>query len=265
MVRIWSLIVLAGCGRIGFDATAGGAGGNGDAAADAIRICAAPVGHDEDGDGVDDACDGCPHIADPEQVDSDGDGVDDICDPQPTIPKEHIAFFDPFTGPRAEWTFAGPSVTFSDDELQLDTLDNGWTGTLAIAPVDDRFELGAHFATESPTGQRQILIAAEQVPPSYYCELFDEGTPTFGYTTTPDNMSFIDVAKSPAQAPFADGPMSLTLDQRGGSVTCTKTWPGTNGALGGPIPMDNVATQITISCQNLQLAFDYFIQIHSDP
>lgn len=39
-----------------------------------------PVGHDEDGDGTDDACDTCPTLPDPGQDDADGDGLGDACE-----------------------------------------------------------------------------------------------------------------------------------------------------------------------------------------
>lgn len=86
--------------------------------ADAVRV----VPHDEDGDGVDDLVDGCPHLANPEQLDGDGDGVDDPCDREPAIPRQVLTAFhpmtpglDPFESGQADWTrladawaYAGP-------------------------------------------------------------------------------------------------------------------------------------------------------------
>jgi hypothetical protein len=71
-IRGWSL-VLASCGRIGFDPSDGVV----------TPVCMVPVGHDEDHDGIDDACDVCPHVADGPQLDRDGDRVGDACDPDP--------------------------------------------------------------------------------------------------------------------------------------------------------------------------------------
>lgn len=52
--------------------------------------------HDEDDDGIGDACDVCPARADPAQLDGDGDGVGDECDPRPDAPGDSILFFDGF-------------------------------------------------------------------------------------------------------------------------------------------------------------------------
>ena len=72
------LLALVGCGRWHFDSLE-----DGDAS------------HDEDGDGIADAYDVCPHRADPTQRDTDGDRVGDACDPDVVSPAQSIALFDP--------------------------------------------------------------------------------------------------------------------------------------------------------------------------
>jgi hypothetical protein len=67
-VRLVWLLVITACGRVGFGDVLDASDAHG-----AKRACM-PVGHDEDGDGIDDACDGCPYIYDPTQPDEDGDG-----------------------------------------------------------------------------------------------------------------------------------------------------------------------------------------------
>ncbi len=63
-----------------------------------------PIDHDEDGDGIDDAFDVCPHVADPGQEDVGelvggvADGVGDACDPRPQQGGDSLVFFDPFDG-----------------------------------------------------------------------------------------------------------------------------------------------------------------------
>lgn len=70
------IVLVAGCGRIGFDP-----------APDSL------IGHDEDGDGFADAIDLCPCVPS-SQLDTDGDGVGDECDPEPTQPRQHLAVRD---------------------------------------------------------------------------------------------------------------------------------------------------------------------------
>ncbi|MFN0246688.1 MAG: hypothetical protein ACKV2T_07250 [Kofleriaceae bacterium] len=51
--------------------------------------------HDEDEDGIQDACDLCPHLASNDEANEDGDGLGDQCDPDPTT-AQCIAAFEPF-------------------------------------------------------------------------------------------------------------------------------------------------------------------------
>ena len=86
MVRAAIWIALAGCGRYHFANLPDGAT---DATRDTVD---ALTGHDEDGDGIPDSIDPCPHLAG-DATDTDGDGVGDACDPEPTLPNEHWILF----------------------------------------------------------------------------------------------------------------------------------------------------------------------------
>lgn len=100
--------------------------GGADAAVDATPDAGGchPLGHDEDGDGADDACDNCPATGNPAQKDADGDTVGDVCDPSP-IADDDIIHFDSFTvtnpwaGVRGSW--ARMDDSFDQFDLGADT------------------------------------------------------------------------------------------------------------------------------------------------
>jgi hypothetical protein len=105
-----ALVVLAACGRSHFDVVSDPHG------MDALEDPC--PGHDEDGDGVGDACDVCPHVPDPLQEDRDGDGVGDACDPNPETPSERIALFDPFLTHDPQWE-SDAQIEFGSDSVRI--------------------------------------------------------------------------------------------------------------------------------------------------
>ncbi len=64
----------------GSGAFGGGGTGGGTTNPDAGPQCPNPVGHDEDEDSRDDACDNCPTYPNPDQTDGDLDGLGDACE-----------------------------------------------------------------------------------------------------------------------------------------------------------------------------------------
>ena len=87
--------------------------------------CTGPTSpHDEDGDGVDDACDNCPSVPNANQMDQGeigaglaADGVGDACDPRPNLAGEMILLFDPLTSGQlgTTWSvYAGTWVAGAD-------------------------------------------------------------------------------------------------------------------------------------------------------
>jgi len=126
--------------------------------------------------------------------------------------------------------------------------------------------IGGRFGASGAALNRQLAIAALDVNAYYYCELFDSGgAPHFALSYTPDNVSFFELAQSPAQLPFANGDVSLTLRHRPPTFEGVTTWPVTAQTLSQPIPTGITPTRIGIAVQGIDARFDYFLQIHTDP
>jgi hypothetical protein len=155
--------LLGACGRLDFEA----------------RAIDALAGHDEDGDGVPDSIDVCPHIPDPAQLDSDGDGIGDACDPEPDNPRQHLVLFatmQPTDQPIAlsgggTWTQAADSVHF----------DGNADGDLIYMFTATNARIAIGFDVEQVVGdatlQHQLSLGFDLgMPPKYYVEFEEQNT-----------------------------------------------------------------------------------------
>lgn len=259
--RLW-LVLVAACGRFDFDVH----GSDGSITGDGKPACV-PVGHDEDGDGVDDACDGCPHIADPDQPDMDHDGVDDACDPHPTVPGDAIVFFDPFITVRPVWMPENGAAPVSDGEgWPVSAIGSFWAVTRTVTSVHDLFQIGAHIGSAG-SGAGQFAVAINDVNnlgDRFFCSLYNSGsaeTVSMGWTYSPG--SGFSTNEAPATWPLENGSAAIAIRELGDDeVACTGQWQGTINAQ-GIIPTGTPTTAMGFAVQNMDAEIDYAIQISS--
>lgn len=261
-MRVTWLVLLAGCGRLAFEPVPA-------VTHDGTTACASAVGHDEDGDGVDDACDGCPHLFTAEQSDRDGDGVGDECDPEPDIPRQRIAFFDPFVGgAHPEWSFpvrVQPTFVTGEgrDSLRADTLEDFFVMKRDDAPADDVYAIGGRITMVGP-GDRQLTIQpGRETGVAYYCEIISNASVgRLAFTYTLDGMTYVSAVERPIQ-PLDVGAFTLTMQQRPPDASCATTWPPQQ-ELTATIPMGITPVHQSMFISGMVVELDYYLQIRTD-
>lgn len=254
------MLALAGCGRFGFDARATDDGATGDLGRDTSAACAAPSGHDEDADGVDDACDVCPHLSD-DQADGDGDRVGDACDPEPAAARQRIVMFDPFL------SLAGWSKS-SDESVDNDSaLLRASSGTKALfkpyTPQTDLFEIGADTRAIGPATQSLFMINLDNGTGNYYCEMFDNGTSLLQFTYTLDGVNFVHPGSTLAAHSIVMNSGRLQMQHSSTQVACRAVWGGEALATGGPTPPLD-ANALVIYAENVDVRIRYIVQIRTE-
>lgn len=160
---------LFGLDRIELDADGGGDG------LDAVTCTT--IGHDEDGDGLDDACDPCPFDS-RNEGDEDGDGIALACDPDPGTANE-VLIFSGFDGATRsaftvfEGSFVGDSFRGIGQGtaalLWGDQVDRVWvTAGLSVDALESTQyrEIGVIFDAQ---------VTTESQPNGTYCVLGRNG------------------------------------------------------------------------------------------
>lgn len=171
-MRLLAVGVLAACGlgaclRETLPPPDGGGvdddGGPGDGPAPIdSRFDAASVGHDEDGDGVDDAVDNCPHDANGMQRNTGEtnagrtpDGVGDSCDPDPDVPGNEILFFDGMNNGVVAGRWNASGVTANGDMLRVE--NSGYLISNATYPGKVLVNIDAYLGSVSMAGNSIVL------------------------------------------------------------------------------------------------------------
>ena len=248
---------MLGCGRVGFDSRR--AGGDG-----ALPATCTPVGHDEDGDGIDDACDDCPHVADPAQVDSDGDGVGDVCDPEPALPRQQIVEFDAFTTLGPWQPVSGASV--ANDRLFLDGLNGSALASMTMTPHHELFEIHGTTGSKGPATNALfgLFVGAKTGPGTYYCELYDDTSTVLQFTYTFDGSTYMHGGSTPAANRLAGGDGTFSYDVSPTTAHCASTWHGEPLSVTAAVPSGIPAEIVEIYSEDVDLHVDYFIDIRTN-
>jgi len=268
-MRRWCVSLIAaavGCGRIDF-ATRDDSGLRDDSSMrDDAFVCANPVQHDEDLDGIDDACDVCPHVPDPGQLDIDNDRVGDACDPEPTNPRQRVALFAsmrrgdqpfmPINGGGGVWTQLADSYAF----------DGNVYGGLVTNVVATNAVLAMGFTitgqTTGPDVQHQIEIYPAD-DTGTFAELGFNGTGTANVPEAAvaywDGVTFPLYLTMPTASGIHAGSMTITGTYVvGSSVVLDGGWPGEPYHVEA-IPFANYqgATRIQIDSNNVAYAVEW--------
>jgi len=276
-MRAW-LLVLAGC-RMGFDGQSG-VDAQQDGArqdADASARCTAIV-HDEDHDGIDDACDVCPHVADPSQVDTDGDGVGDACDPSPSSPTEHIVLFEPFTQTSVPsgWTVndfsATSTYTFDGESIHVLAVGGQWLLSRPSVPAHDRFAFGGRLGARGTAMYQSVTLSLSESPSPfkrYFCDLIDyfpSQPTTLSLTSTTDSVNYTNTGTIaiPGTPPVPMGAFTLVADHAPPMIKCSLGY-GPGYSTTPMIPSGIAPANVNIYVGAEDVTIDWFVQIHTDP
>jgi hypothetical protein len=179
-----------------------------------LAACSVPpfAGHDEDGDGVADIADPCPHLANADQ-DTDGDGIGDACDPYPHTPGDHMFFYSFATG-------TDDLVLDSGGVAALDALELGSVGNATESAfvqhsfTSVRVEIGFEIVTVGTAAMfRELGIRTMR------SDINTNDDACLVGQALADSTSHLEAQEPPVFAPV---PLPVTLDQVSGHMLVTQ-------------------------------------------
>jgi len=257
----WLLALVAGCGRIGFDSIA---------TSDGTPSDGTPLtGHDEDGDGIPDPGDVCPHVPDPAQADQDGDRVGDACDREPTNPRQSITAFFAMT-PEEMGVTIGAGAWTRDADSWHNAADS--YARLEVAVPIDNVDLwfGADVTAKGvPAYQLAIITSYIGNQPYFYGELYERmGGPNVARVIQYDGTTYVPQAETPLASGLHLGSATVhvTIDAATAPVYSLEAgWAGEPYTVSAPAPGHTPQPIFNVTVQHVTVDVRYVIVIATGP
>ena len=250
-MRIAALLLVAGCGRLEFDPRS-----------DAAVAADAPTGHDEDGDGLVDAVDPCPHVAG-DTADEDGDGVGDACDPNPSTPSESFLVFATLQ-PGDHPFRSNANLVQEEDGLRFTGMNAGLWVDRPVTNV--RIELGFEIHALVGTGQHQVASGVEGVvEPYYFVELNENGPVRDAGIVSYDGVNgyvFLGSATHPGMHP-GRGVLRYDASVTAGTHVLVAGWTDELYNASGATPAYTGGPTTRITLNGLDVSLLYFVAIQT--
>lgn len=257
MTRLAVLVLVAGCGRVAFDARTDAAT---DAAGFDARICVANDPNDEDGDGLSDTCDPCPHEPSGLAEDTDNDGVGDACDPEIENPRQRIRFFDGFNADLPEWDTNDPVV---GGQRVVDVMNAESGSVLMFGGERFLYAAGGAITAVGPSPQQMFMSADVPAGASYYVELINEMLGRRRSLMHYDGMLYDELdGLTESATPITATPFFMGIDLRGDEMRARISVDGSTANLASATPAFASFRQL-FYVKNLSVVIDYVIVIET--